>query len=127
MIFDTDILIWVQRGVNGAANLINDADKRRISIISYMEFIQAAKNKKMLSICKNFLGNLDLEIIPISPDISHRAAVFIEEFSLSHGLSIADALIAATAFEYGEPLATSNYKDYKMIAGLEIKRLHVRQ
>ncbi|MEQ1790571.1 MAG: PIN domain-containing protein, partial [Rickettsiales bacterium] len=69
----------------------------------------------------------DLEILPITPDISHRASVFIEEFSLSHGLTISDAIIAATAFEYGVPLATSNYKDYKMITGLEIKRLHVRQ
>ncbi len=127
MIFDTDILIWVQHGMDGAANLINNADKRKISIISYMEFIQAAKNKKMLSVCKNFLGKLDLEILPITPDISHRASVFIEEFSLSHGLTISDAIIAATAFEYGVPLATSNYKDYKMITGLEIKRLHVRQ
>ena len=127
MIFDTDILIWVQCGMDSAANLINDADRRRISIISYMEFIQSSHDKKMLVKCKNFLSKLDLEIIPVSPDISHRAAVFIEYFSLSHNLTIPDAIIAATAFEYGVPLATSNYKDYKMITGLEIKRLHVRQ
>ncbi len=127
MIFDTDILIWVQRGIESAADLINGADIRKISIVSYMEFIQAAKDKKMFSASKNFLDNLGLEILPITPDISHRAAVFIEQFSLSHNLDIADSLIAATAFEYGLPLATSNYKDYKMIEGLEIKRLHVRK
>lgn len=127
MIFDTDVLIWVQKGNIEAAEIINAVDKRFISIISYIEFIQCAKDKRMLNGCKNFLVNLDLEILQITPAISHRAAVFIEDYSLSHNLDITDALIAATAFEMGEPLATSNYKDYKMIKGLELVRFNVRR
>ncbi len=127
MIFDTDILIWAQRNVGNAVDLLESADSRKFSIVSYMEFIQSSKDKKMLAKCKNFLNTFSFEILPITPDISHRAAVFIEQFSLSHNLDITDSLIAATAFEYGLPLATSNYKDYKMIEGLEIKRLHVRK
>lgn len=90
-----------------------------------MEFVQCANDKKILAMCKNFFSTFSFEILPVTPDISHRAAVFIEQFSLSYNLEINDALIAATAFEYGLPLATSNYKDYKMIDGLEISRLRI--
>ncbi len=125
MIFDTDVLIWVQRGRIESANMINSDSERKISIVSYMEFIQSARDKKMLAKCKKFLEELDLEILQVTPNISHRATVFIEQFSLSHGLSIPDAFVAATAFEHGMPLGTSNHKDYKMIKGLEIVRLRV--
>lgn len=125
MIFDTDILIWVQRGSDKAANLINHDSRRRISIVSYMEFIQNTHDKKMLANCKKFIADLNVEILQVTPNISHRTAVFIENFSHSHGLAIPDAFVAATAFEHGLPLVTSNYKDYKMIKGLEIIKLHV--
>ena len=45
MLFDTDVLIWVQRGNTNAANLIDDAGDRHLSIQSYMELLQCARNK----------------------------------------------------------------------------------
>lgn len=126
MIFDTDVLIWAQRDKSNAVDLLESASTRRFSIVSYMEFIQSSKDKRMLSKCKDFFNTFAFELLPITPDVSHRAAVFIELFSLSHNLEIPDAFIAATAFEHGMPLATSNYKDYSMIKGLEIVRLHVK-
>ncbi len=43
MIYDTDILIWVQRGNEKAAQLIEiDADKY-LPIQTYMELLQGAK------------------------------------------------------------------------------------
>lgn len=125
MIFDTDVLIWAQRNKKSAVDLLEAAHTRKFSIISYMEFVQSANDKRMFAKCKDFLSIFNFEILQITPDISHRATVFIEQFSLSHGLGIPDAFVAATAFERGIPLATSNYKDYKMIKGLEIVRLHV--
>ncbi|MBL3590636.1 MAG: hypothetical protein JMN24_12680 [gamma proteobacterium endosymbiont of Lamellibrachia anaximandri] len=55
MIFDTDILIWVQRGNEKAAKLIEKDEDRHLSIQSYMELLQGAKNKTHHKYVKNFM------------------------------------------------------------------------
>ena len=42
MIFDTDIIMWIQRGNKKAGNLVDSDDDRSISIIIYMELLQNA-------------------------------------------------------------------------------------
>jgi len=44
----------------------------------------------------------------------------LREYRLSHGLLIADSLIAATAITIAAPLATKNQQDYKFIKGLQL-------
>ena len=45
MIFDTDIFIWVQRGNDKTAALMEKSKSRRLSIQTYMELLQVAKSK----------------------------------------------------------------------------------
>ena len=45
MIFDTDVLIYAQRGVRRAALAIDSATERFISIQSLMELLQGARDK----------------------------------------------------------------------------------
>ncbi len=60
MIFDTDILIWVQRGNEKAANLIEKDKDKHLSIQSYMELLQGARNKTHPNLCKAFIAPLDV-------------------------------------------------------------------
>lgn len=44
----------------------------------------------------------------------------METYSLSHKLSLPDALIAATAIEHDIPLYTLNLKDFRFISMLQL-------
>ncbi len=122
MIFDTDVIIWALRGNAKAADKISKTAQRACSGITYMELMKGARNKTELRLIKKFLHDLEFQIIPVDIEISHRATLYIEEYTLQHGLDIADALIAATATKLGRPICTANDKHDKMIPSLEIKR-----
>ena len=120
MIFDTDLFIWVQRGDERAAALMDNSSERYVSLITYMELLQGAKDKAQLKLNQSFLRAMRFQTLPLTENIGHRAAIYIEEYALAHGLRLADALIAATATEYNVTLATGNTKHYRAIADLEL-------
>ena len=124
MIFDTDIFIWIQRGNRKAASLVEREEDRFISVQTYLELLQGAENKQQHEYTKQFLKDFGFRTIPLSGNIGHRAAVYIEEYSLSHGLRAGDALIAATAAESNIVLCSSNAKYFKPIKDLKLKAFH---
>ena len=121
MIFDTDLFIWVQRGNVKAAQLIEGENERLLSVQSYMELLQGAENRRQHELTKTFLRDFGFSTLPLSENIGHRAAVYVEEYSLSHGLRAGDAIIAATAAEHGLVLCTSNGKYFGAIRDLTMK------
>jgi hypothetical protein len=121
MIFDTDILIWIQKGNEKAATLVDKSTDRFLSILTYMELLQAAENKKQHRVVKEFLKVYGFRILPLTENIGHRASVYVEEYSLSSGLRAGDAIIAATATENNMVLATGNAKHFKPIKDLSLK------
>jgi len=58
MLFDTDILIWIQRGNVKAAHLVDRTDERLISVQTFMELLQAAREKRQHAIIKRYLQDL---------------------------------------------------------------------
>ena len=78
-----------------------------------MEILRGCDNKEGLRNWKIFLKNFNISILPLSPEISTKAMYWFDEFSLSHGIEISDALIAATANTNNLALVTSNIKDFK--------------
>jgi len=123
VLFDTDILIWIQRGNDRAARLVESEEERSISVLTYMELLQGAKEKRQHALILNFLHEYSFKILPLSENIGHRAAVYVEEYSLAHGLRAGDAILAATATENGLTLCTSNVRHYRPIRELKLKIL----
>ena len=121
MIFDTDILIWIQKGNEKAAALVDGSAKGIYSVLSYMELLQDMASKKQHHVVKEFLKSYGFQILPLSENIGYRALVYIEEYALSSGLLAGDAIIAATAAENGMILATGNQKHFKPIKDLSLK------
>jgi predicted nucleic acid-binding protein len=121
VIFDTDIFIWIQRGNQKAAHLLEAATSERcLSIQTYMELLQGAENKRQHDYIRRFIKDFGLRTLPFTENIGHRAAIYIEEYALSCGLRSADAIIAATASEYNLTLCTGNAKHFKPIHDLEL-------
>lgn len=125
MIFDTDVLIWVQRGNVKAAKAVESAPRRRISILTQMELMQGVRDKREAQLLRSFLADFDFRVLPLTEAIGHRAAVYIEQLALSHGLRDNDAIIAATAIEAGEPLCSANAKHFRAVPGMELSVLKV--
>ncbi len=121
MLFDTDVLIWVQRRNIKAIEMIEKTPKPYISVQTYLELMQYAKNKNQLRYTKSFLHEVGFEILPLTPETGTRAIVYIEEFGLTHSLSSGYALIAATATEYDIPLLTGNHKHFAPIKDLDLR------
>ena len=118
MIFDTDVLIWASRGNPGAARTIDAAADRALSIVSLMELLQGARSKLEVRQIQQSLRQLQFRILPLSESIGATAAALIEQHALAHGIQLADALIAATAIESGQPLCTANARHFRPIRAL---------
>ncbi len=121
MLFDTDVFIWVQRGNSKAARLIDRSEERCLSVYSYLELLQSAKNKKQHHYTNDFLASLGFVVLPLSENIGHRGLIYVQEYTLTHGLRAGDAIIAATAVENNMTLVSSNAKHFKPIKELKLK------
>lgn len=121
MLFDTDVIIWLLRGNPKAAQAVDRAEQRAISLVTYLELIQGARNKQEIKAIKALLVDLHVQSLPLTENIGHRASIYMEEYTLASGLSMPDALIAATAIEANRPLLTGNDKHYRVVMELEVE------
>jgi hypothetical protein len=121
MLFDTDIFIWAQQGNVKAARLIDRSPQRSLSIFSYMELLQSARDGEQHRRTHDFLSAFGFEVLPLTENIGHRALIYVEEYTLSHGLRAGDAIIAATAAENKMTLVSGNAKHFRPIKELKLK------
>ena len=80
--------------------------------------IVGCRNKTELRDLEKFLSRY--QILKITDQISDRAVDLLKQYFLSHGLLIADGLIAATALVHNEAFITKNQRDFRFIRGLNL-------
>lgn len=122
MLVDTDVLIWHLRGYPQAAHRLDALDSLAMSAVSYMELLQGMRNKAELAALSKMLERRAAAILPLTPAITQRALALMESMVLSHGLQMADALVAATALEHGLTLLTGNVKHFASVDSLVLER-----
>ena len=121
IIVDTDILIDVGRGDDFAVTYLENLETDSmiaISSVTQMGLIIGCQNKKELRTTEQFLGRF--EILSLNEQISNVAVELLRKYRLSHGLLIADAIIAATAISFKVPFVSNNQKDYRFIDTLNL-------
>ncbi|MGI9108034.1 MAG: PIN domain-containing protein [Pyrinomonadaceae bacterium] len=121
-IVDTDILIDAGRGIGEAVACLQDIERNSAlaaSVVTQMELIIGCRNKAELSEVEKFLRRF--HILSITEAISDVAVDLLKQYRLSHGLLIADALLAATALVHHAPFISRNQRDYRFITGLDLQ------
>lgn len=121
VVVDTDILIDAGRGASEAVVCLEQIERQAllaISAITQMELFVGCRSKTELRAVERFL--LRFQIVRLNEQISDIAVDLLRRYRLSHGLLIADALIAATALSHNTSFVTKNQRDYRFIAGLQL-------
>ena len=121
MLVDTDVLIWHLRGYAQATRRLDQLGSLTLSAVSYLEVLQGMRNKAELAAVKKMLDRRSATLLPVTEAITQRAIALLELLTLSHGLQMGDALIAATALEHGLPVLTANVKHFSAVEGLEVE------
>ncbi|MBU4319003.1 MAG: PIN domain-containing protein [Proteobacteria bacterium] len=119
---DTDILIDAARGDTTAIECLQQMEVEFISIglsaITQMELIVGCRNKKEIQHLDRFLDRF--QIVHLDEPISAMAIGLLKRYRTSHGLLIADAIIAATATTLSCELISKNQKDFRYIKELKL-------
>lgn len=121
MLVDTDVLIWHLRGYPQATRRLDELGTLTLSAISWLEVLQGMRNKAELVAVKKMLQHRAATLLPVSEAITQRAIELMEAITLSHGLQMGDALIAATALDHGLPVLTANVKHFGAVQGLKVE------
>ena len=86
-----------------------------LSAVTYLEVLQGIRNKDELVVIKKMLQHRSATHLPVSEAITQQAIKLMEAITLSHGLQMGDALIAATALNHGLPVLTANVKHFAAV------------
>ena len=121
VIVDTDIIIDAGRNVYEAVNCLEQIEQKfsiAISSVTQMELIIGCRNKKELRSLEQFMDRFF--VLRLNEQISDTACDLLKQYRLSHGLLIADALIAATSIISDLSFISKNQKDYRFMEDLQL-------
>ena len=118
-LIDTDVLIDVSKGNKNAFLFLSSLENACVSIINSMELIVGARNNSEKNEIEKFLSQYNF--VYINERVCSLAYNLLKKFSLTHGLTIPDSLIAATAISNNLNLVTKNEKHFKIIEDLKFQ------
>jgi predicted nucleic acid-binding protein len=117
-LLDTDILVDFFRGYGKAVIFVNVNSSRIIlSSIVIAELYAGVKGESELTVLENFVSLF--RILPVTSEIAKTGGLYKRDYGKSHGVGLADAIIAATCEAENAELKTLNIKHYPMINGLK--------
>ena len=118
MLVDTDVLIDFLRGYNKAISFIEKYSSQIIlSPIVIAELYAVVKGDNELEVLDNFVSHF--RIVPFTGTIAKLGGLYKRDYCASHGVGLADAILAATAENEKAELKTLNVKHYPMIKHLK--------
>jgi predicted nucleic acid-binding protein len=116
-LLDTDVLVDFFRGHSKAVTFVNANSARIIlSSIVVAELFARVKGDQEQAILESFVSLF--RVVPISAEIARMGGLYRRDYGKSHGVGLADAILAATAEAENAKLKTLNTKHFPMLKGL---------
>ena len=117
ILLDTDILVDFLRGYSKAVAFVNANSERIIlSTIVVAELYAGVKGAAEQAALDEFVSLF--RIVPVNVNIAKAGGLYKRDYAESHGVGLADAILAATAEAENVELKTLNTKHYPMLKGL---------
>jgi predicted nucleic acid-binding protein len=117
ILLETDVLVDFFRGHGKAVAFVNTHNARIIlSSIVIAELYTGVKGDAEQAALQDFVSLF--RIVPVSTEIGRAAGLYKRDYGKSHGVGLADAILAATAEAENAELKTLNTKHYPMLKRL---------
>lgn len=118
VLVDTDIMVDYLRGHPKAVALVRRFSKQIVlpSIVA-AELYAGVKGEEELAALDRFVDLF--RVVPVSTGIARSGGLYSRDYTKSHGVGLADAIVAATVDAEAADLKTLNVKHYPMFKGLK--------
>jgi len=117
ILLDTDVLVDFLRGHERAVAYVKTHEDRIIlSAIVIAELYAGVKGDEELRQLEQLISLFP--VVPVSGQIAKTAGLHKRDYGPSHGVGLADAIMAATAETRTADLKTLNTRHYPMLKGL---------
>ena len=115
---DTDVLVDFLRGQSEAVAFVNAHHARIIlSSIVVAELYAGVKGDAETATLAAFVSLF--RVVPVTVEIAGAAGLYQRDYARSHGVGLADAVLAATTQAENAELKTLNTKHYPMLQALQ--------
>ncbi len=117
ILLDTDVLVDFLRGHSKAVAFVKARSARIIlSSIVIAELYAGVKGDAEQAALEDFVSLF--RVVPVNEEIAKAGGLYKRDYGKSHGVGLADAILAATAEAENAELKTLNTKHYPMLKGL---------
>lgn len=124
MLIDTDVIIDYLRGYSKAVSFLSNVQTTHqcyITTITMAELYSGVREGTEKKIMDNFI--LEFSIANINSSSAKKAGLYRRDFGKSHGVGLADCMIAAIADDLHAVFVTLNSKYFPMLKNIKVPYL----
>ncbi|HNU02369.1 MAG: type II toxin-antitoxin system VapC family toxin [Phycisphaerae bacterium] len=119
LLIDTDVLVDYLRGHPQAVRYLRaQKGPLALSAITVAELYAGVRDGEEREVLDAFVGIF--QVLPVTDANARQGGLWRRDYGKSHGVGLADAVIAATAAEAGAVLVTLNQRHFPMSRDIRV-------